>query len=87
MQNTNWKKNPSPAENCFTGTKFDPKKIDATKHPIKPIHIGIDPPASAIAATVVVFPFVSASIVLKVRFKVNTLKGRSVVLSKATVVI
>jgi hypothetical protein len=40
MQNINWKKNPSPAENYFTDNKFDPKKIDAIRHPIKPAHIG-----------------------------------------------
>jgi len=40
MQNTNWKKNPSPAENYLTDNKFDPKKIDAIRHPTKPAHIG-----------------------------------------------
>jgi hypothetical protein len=38
------------------GTRFDPKKSDATKHPIKPAQMGTGAP------TVVVFPFVIANI-------------------------
>ena len=54
-QKANWKKRPSPTENCFTGTRFDPKKIVATRQPRKPAQIGVG--AIPLRTTAVLFPF------------------------------
>jgi hypothetical protein len=59
MQKANWKKRPSPTENCFTGTRFDPKKIVATRQPRKPAQIGVGPmPLRTLA---VLFPFTAVA--------------------------